>query len=452
MRTFASGTTARVPHLPAQGRVDADPGPTMIQIFVWCLVVTAVMAYINHRFIGLPTSIGVMTIALAISVGLIGLDHLGWSAPRHYETSMLASVDFADVLMRAMLAVLLFAGGLQLEFGRLRRYRWPIGALAVLGTFLSAVLVGVALWKLLPLVDVSLPLAYCLVFGALISPTDAVAVGAILKSAGVPKPVESLIAGESLFNDAVGVVLFALALSMVETGDLPTWNGGLELLAREGGGGIVLGLALGHLLHTMLKDVDSYQVEVLLTLATVLGGYGLANSLTFSGPLAIVVVGLVVGTRSQAEGVPPARREHLVRFWVLMDGLLNTVLFVLIGLEVVRVSFSLGIFLAALLTIVITLAARALSVAAPLSLMRNTLDLPRGSWRVLTWAGLRGGVSVALALSLPTGPSREVVLALTYCVVVFSILGQGLTINRVTQSVLRPKVRLAGPGEQSAVP
>lgn len=422
----------------------------MIAVFVWCLVVTAVLAYVNHRFIGLPTAIGVMTIALVISVGLIGLDQLGFHAPRHYETSILSSVDFADVLMRAMLAVLLFAGALQLEFGRLRRYRWGIGGLALLSTFLSTMLVGFALWKLLPLVDVNLPLAYCLVFGALISPTDAVAVSAILKSAGVPKPVESLIAGESLFNDAVGVVLFALALAMVRTGDLPSWNSGLELLGREGGGGILLGLLLGNLLHAMLKDVNSYQVEVLLTLAAVLGGYGLADSLTFSGPLAIVVAGLVVGNKGLADGASPERRQQLTSFWALIDGLLNTVLFVLIGLEVVRVSFSLGIFVAAALTIVITLAARALSVAAPLSLIRGTLDLPRGSWKLLTWAGLRGGVSVALALSLPVGPSREVVLALTYSVVVFSILGQGLTIGRVTRRVFHDQA--GEQGTQSPVP
>lgn len=408
----------------------------MLEVFIWCLVVTALFAYLNHRFIGLPTTIGVMTIALAISVGLIGLDHLGWSTPRRYETSIMASVDFAEVLLRGMLAVLLFAGGLQLELGRLQRYRWPIAALALFGTVLSAAVVGVALWKLLPMVGVTLPLAYCLVFGALISPTDAVAVGAILESAGVPKPVESLIAGESLFNDAVGVVLFALALSMVKTGDWPAWSDGLELLLREGGGGIVLGLALGHLLYALLKDVDSYQVEVLLTLATVLGGYALADRLTFSGPLAMVVVGLVVGTKIQPAGGAAGRHEHLARFWALMDGILNTVLFVLIGLEVVRIHLSLGILAAALLTIAITLAARALGVAAPLSLMRGELELPRGSWQVLTWAGLRGGVSVALALSLPEGPSREVVLGLTYCVVVFSILGQGLTIGAVARRVL----------------
>lgn len=412
----------------------------MLEVFVWCLVVTAVMAYINHRFIGLPTTIGVMTIALAISIGLIGLDHLGWSGPRHYEAAMMASVDFADVLMRGMLAVLLFAAGLEVELGILRRYRWPIGALAVAGTFLSAVLVGAAMWKLLPMIGLSLPLSYCLVFGALISPTDAVAVGAILKSAGVPKPLESLITGESLFNDAVGVVLFALALSMIETGDLPTWSAAIELLLREGGGGIALGLLLGNLLYLMLKDVQSYQVEVLLTLATVLGGYLLASRLTFSGPLAMVVAGLVVGTRARNEAMPLSTREHLVRFWVLIDGILNTVLFVLIGLEVVRVDFTLGIVVGALLTFAITVTARALSVAAPLSLLRGRLDLPRGSWKLLTWAGLRGGVSVALALSLPAGASREVVLALTYCVVVFSILGQGLTIAGVARRVLGTQV------------
>lgn len=408
----------------------------MFEIAVWCLIVTAVLAYVNHRFVGLPTTIGVMTIALAISVALIGLDHLGWSAPRRYEMAMMASVDFPAMLMRGMLALLLFAGGLRVDLGRLNLYRWPIGALAVFGTVVTAVLVGVALWKLLPMVHLALPLAYCLVFGALISPTDAVAVAGILKSAGVPKKLESIIAGESLFNDGVGVVLFALALSMINTGELPSVREGMWLLLREGGGGIVLGLLLGNLLYGMLKDVMSYQVEVLLTLATVLGGYGLADEIGFSGPLAMVVVGIVVGTRSRAQELSAQTRDHLARFWVLMDGLLNTVLFVLIGLEVVRVNFSVGIFVAALLTIAITLAARAISVAAPLTLLRKALDLPPGSWRLLTWAGLRGGVSVALALSLPAGPEREVVLALTYCVAVFSILVQGLTIGRLARSVV----------------
>jgi CPA1 family monovalent cation:H+ antiporter len=262
-------------------------------------------------------------------------------------------------------------------------------------------------------------------------------VAGIIKRAGVPGTLESIIAGESLFNDAVGVVLFSLAAAMIVTGDVPTVSEGLLQLLREGGGGIVLGLALGYGLCFLLKDVQSYQVEVLLTLATVMGGYGFADQIDISGPLTMVVVGLVVGTKSRTAALPSQTREHLDRFWVLVDGLLNTVLFVLMGLEVVRVQFSSGVVLAVLLTIVITLAARGASVAALIGLLRLSRPLPRGSWRLLSWAGLRGGVSVALALSLPPGHSREVVLALTYGVVVFSILGQGLTIGRLARGVGR---------------
>lgn len=408
----------------------------MLQIAIWCLIVSAALAYINYRFIGLPTSVGVMTIALAISVALIGLDLLGWSAPRDYEAAMMASVDFPGLLMRGMLALLLFAGGLQIEIERLRLYRWPIGVLAVFGTTVTALLVGIALWKLLPMVDIPLSLGYCLVFGALISPTDAVAVSGALKSANAPKQLEAIISGESLFNDGVGVVLFSLAMSIVETGHQPGLREGFLLLLREGGGGIAMGLLLGHVLYRLLKDVQNYQVEVLLTLAVVMGGYELAYRLDVSGPLAMVVAGLVVGTRSRTGALSNSTRDHLERFWDLIDGILNTVLFVLIGLEVVRVSFSFGMLLGAALTIAITLVARAVSVATPLSLMGRLLELPPSSWRLLTWAGLRGGISVALALSLPAGPSREVVLALTYCVVVFSILAQGLTIGRIARRVI----------------
>lgn len=408
----------------------------MLEIAVWCLVVTALLTYINHRFVGLPTTIGVMTIALGISLALIVLDHLGLSAPREYEMAMMASIDFPAMLMHGMLAVLLFAGGVHVDLFRLHSYRWPIGLLAVIGTVITAILVGLALWQLLPLIDLHLPLPWCLAFGALISPTDPVAVGGILKSAGAPKNLESIIAGESLFNDAVGVVLFSLALTMIATGELPDASKGLLLLAREAGGGTVLGLVFGYGLYFLLRDVDSYEVEVLLTLATVMGGYALANRLHCSGPLAMVVTGLVVGTQSRAGKLPESTQEHLRRFWRLMDGILNSILFVLIGLEVVRVNFSAGIVSAALLTILITLVARALSVAAPLTLLRGALELPRGSSWLLTWAGLRGGVSVALALSLPPTPEREAVLALTYAVVVFSILGQGLTIGRVARRVV----------------
>jgi len=293
----------------------------MLQIAIWCLIVTAALAYINHRFIGLPTSIGVMTIALVISLSLIGLDQLGWSTPHRYESAMMASVDFPGVLMRGMLALLLFASGLQVEMERLQRYSWPIGILALLGTTLSALLVGLILWKCLPLINVSLPLAYCLVFGALISPTDAIAISGILKSANAPGQLEAIISGESLFNDAVGVVLFSLALAMIETGRNPEVSEALLLLVREGAGGILLGLLLGQLLYRLLLDVESYEVEVLLTLSTVMGGYGLADKIGVSGPLAMVVVGIVVGTKSRAGLLGAMTRDHLRRFWALIDGI-----------------------------------------------------------------------------------------------------------------------------------
>lgn len=408
----------------------------MLEIAVWCLVVTALLSYINERFIGLPTTIGVMTMALVLSLALIGLDFLGWSAPRRYEAAMMASIDFPEVLMRGILALLLFAGGLQVNLARLRRFALPILSLAVVGTVTTAALVAAAVWLLLPVVDVALPLAYCLVFGALISPTDPVAVGGILKSAGAPKELETIISGESLFNDAVGVVLFAMALALIKHKEIPDVGTALLLLLREGGGGIVLGLLLGEFLYRMLRTIQNYQVEVLLTLAVVMGGYFLADHLDVSGPLAMVVAGLVVGTRRRLHKLSHSTREHLHRFWELLDGVFNIMLFVLIGLEVVRIHFHAGLIAAAMLTILITLFARALSVAAPLTVLGRAFNLPAGSWHILTWAGLRGGVSVALALSLPAGSGRETVLALTYCVVVFSVLVQGLSVRPVTRQLL----------------
>ena len=418
----------------------------MLQIAVWCLVVTALLSYVNNRFIGLPTSIGVMTIALCISMALIGLDKLGFSAPHTFEVTMMQSIDFTDVLMQGMLSLLLFASGLHVDLNRLRTFRWPIGILAFIGTTITAILVGLALWKLLPLVSIHLPLGYCLAFGALISPTDAVAVAGILKSSNTPKNLEAVISGESLFNDAVGVVLFALALVVINTGQLPGINRGLLLLAQEGGGGILLGLAIGYGLFYMLRGVDSPEVEILLTLAAVMAGYGVADQLHFSGPLTAVVMGITFNSKASTGALAQTTQEHLSRFWTLIDSLLNTVLFVLIGLEITSVNFQSGIFVAAILTIIITLLARAISIATPMMLFKKAFNLPSGSWQLLTWAGLRGGVSVALALSLPKGDSHIVnsntVLSLTYCVVIFSILGQGLTISKVAQYTTRPTAKV----------
>lgn len=409
----------------------------MLEIGASCLVLTALLAYLNQRFIGLPITIGVMVSALLLSLGLVALDALGVaSALRQYEESLLRSIDFSAVLIQGMLSLLLFAGALHVDLTALKAYRWQVGVLAVLSTILSTAAVGYGTWIALPWVGLQLPLIYCLLFGALISPTDPIAVMGILKTAGAPKNLELVIAGESLFNDGVGVVIFSLLLGMLSSGTAPALDTGLALLLREAGGGLLFGLVLGYITFRLLRSVDNYQVEVLLTLAAVTGGYSLASRLHLSGPLAMVVVGLIVGNGGRALAMSDTTRHYIDLFWELIDEILNAVLFVLIGMEVLLVSFSASIFVAAAVAMVVTLAARALTVGLPVSLLKRAFKLPKGSGWVLTWGGLRGGISVALALSLPAGAKRDTVLALTYCIVVFSILGQGLTIGRVVRKAV----------------
>jgi Na+:H+ antiporter len=409
----------------------------MLDIVAVCLVITALLAYLNHRIVGLPTTIGVMATALVLSLALVGLDALGVAhGLRQNEESLLRSINFSEVLMQGMLSLLLFAGALHVDLSELKAYRWPVAALAVLGTLLSTLAVGYGMWLALPLVGLHLPLLHCLLFGALISPTDPIAVMGILKSAGAPKELELVIAGESLFNDGVGVVIFTLILGMVVSGLRPTPGQGLELLLHEAGGGLLFGLVLGYLTFVLLKSVDNYQVEVLLTLAAVTGGYALAGQLDVSGPLAMVVAGLIIGNQGRALAMSDTTRRYLDMFWELIDEILNATLFVLIGMEVLLVAFSANELVAALVAVAVTLLARLLTVGLPVGLLRPLLKLPRGSWKVMTWGGLRGGISVALALSLPVSMERNTVVALTYSVVVFSILAQGLSIGHVTRKSL----------------
>jgi CPA1 family monovalent cation:H+ antiporter len=411
----------------------------VFEVAIACLVLTALLAYLNHRYTGLPTTIGVMSISLLLSFALIGLDKLGLHALRDYEISLLSSVDFSQVLMQGMLSILLFAGALHVDLNDLTRYRWPVGLLSVCGTLVSTLLVGAALWYILPVAGLTLPLPHCLLFGALISPTDPIAVMGIVKAAGAPRNLEIVIAGESLFNDGVGVVLFTLFLSMVTAGQPPTPMDVSLLLLREVGGGILFGLALGYLLYRMLKSIDNYQVEILLTLAAVLGGYALADHLHLSGPLAMVVTGLLIGNQGRALAMSDKTRGHLDMFWELLDEILNAVLFMLLGLEVVLVDFGSQIMLAMAVVIATVLGARLLSVGMPVFFFHRFFRLPPGSWQALTWGGLRGGISVALALSLPAGPARDTIQTLTYAVVVFSILGQGLTIGALVRRTMPPR-------------
>ena len=408
---------------------------TILEISAIFLSITALLTYVNHRFIGLPTTIGVMVISILLSIGAIFLGFLGFDQLIDYEISLLNQLDFTEVLLDGMLSMLLFAGALHVNIGDLKRYKLPIGILACLGTVISAVLIATAIYFMLPLLGFGLPFIWCLLFGALISPTDPIAVMGILASAGAPKSIETVIAGESLFNDGIGVVIFVILLGILSSGDIPTANYVAHTLAVEAGGGIIFGLVLGAILYYMLKSIDSYQEEVLLTLAGVIGGYALASHWHLSGPLAMVMMGLMVGNRGRELAMSDKTRHYIDLFWELIDEILNAILFVLIGLEVVIIAYSGNLFIAAGLTIIIALLARLIVVGMTTRTFRHQLNLPVGAWKVLTWGGLRGGISVALVLQLPTGTERDVLLALTYAVVVFSILIQGLSVGKVAKTI-----------------
>ena len=413
------------------------PGTSLsvLEISAIFLSITALLTYVNHRFIGLPTTIGVMVISMLLSIGAIFLGFLGFDDLIDYEVSLLDQLDFTEVLLDGMLSMLLFAGALHVNVSDLRRYKLPIGILACVGTLLSTVIVAGALYLVLPLLGFDLAFIWCLLFGALISPTDPIAVMGILQSAGAPKSIETVIAGESLFNDGIGVVIFVLLLGVLSSGDIPTTYYVAHTLAVEAGGGIVFGLVLGGILYYLLKSIDSYQEEVLLTLAGVIGGYALASHWHLSGPLAMVMMGLMVGNHGRSMAMSDKTRHYVDLFWELIDEILNAILFVLIGLEVVMIAFSSNLFIAGGLTILIALMARLIVVGITTTTFNKQLELPSGAWKVLTWGGLRGGISVALVLQLPDGNERDILLALTYAVVVFSILIQGLSIGKVAKTI-----------------
>ena len=399
---------------------------SVFQIIAVLLTLTALFSYLNYCFIKLPTTIGVMLIALIGSLALIALQQFGFSIGP-MAAQVLQSVDFGQTLLQGMLSFLLFAGALHINLNDLAEQKWVITVLAVVGVLISMFVFGTVVYLLLAWLNLKLSYAWCLLFGALISPTDPIAVLGILKSAKVPKSLEIQIAGESLFNDGIGVVAFLVLQEIVVRGEQPTFARISTIFFEEAVGGAVVGLLLGWTTYRLLKAVDQYQVEVLLTLALVTGGYALASAIHTSGPIAIVCAGVLIGNHGRQFAMSAKTREHLDAFWELVDEILNALLFVLIGLEVLVLTFSRGPFFAGLLAIPAILLARWLSVGAPVLLMSRWQKFPPGTLTIMTWGGLRGGISVALALSLPAGSERELVLAMTYVLVVFSILVQGLT-------------------------
>jgi CPA1 family monovalent cation:H+ antiporter len=397
---------------------------TDIEIAAIILSLTAALAYINARFVKLPTGIGLMAIALVGSFVLIGLDSLGVIHAARFE-HVIARANFGDTMLHGMLGLLLFAGALQLDVGKLREQRLPVIVLALGGTIVSTVLVGAAIYGVFGALGRPLPLVDAMLFGALISPTDPIAVLSVLKFSKVPSELATQVAGESLFNDGVGVVVFTVVLAIAGGGDVSV-GGACWLFVRVAFGGAAFGIAMGLLGRYLLRDLHEYSAQVLVTLGLVFGGYALAEELGMSAPIAAVMAGLIVG---RAERKPD---DHLVVFWELVDEVLNAVLFLMLGLEATRLVVSTPLAIAAVIAVPLVLAARLVSVAASVTVIRPfTGPASRHALAILTWGGLRGGLSVALALTLPDGPHRDEILAMTYAVVCFAVLVQGLTLQRL---------------------
>ena len=403
---------------------------SLFEIVSLLLCLAAVFAYINYKYIKLPTTIGIMLLSLLFSLALLLFGELGFSLDEE-ATKLVKSIDFNEALLHGMLSFLLFAGALHVNLNDLREQKWVIGTLATVGVICSTFIIGTVMYYVLQWLGIPVAYIYCLVFGSLISPTDPIAVMGILKLVGAPKTLETKIAGESLFNDGVGVVVFLVLLGIATGGDDVTATHIVSLFAIEALGGVFFGLGLGFLGFFMLKGVDNYQVEALITLALVSGGYAFAEYIHISAPIAIVVAGLFIGNQGRTFAMSDNTRERLDDFWELIDEILNAILFLLIGVELLILTFTNQFMIAGLLAIPIVLLSRFICVGVPIHFMKKFRTFSPYVTTILTWGGLRGGISVALALSIPSGPAREPLLVITYFVVVFSILVQGLTIKKV---------------------
>lgn len=397
------------------------------------MTVTALFAYVNYRFIRLPITIGVMVISLLFSLLLVLLSKAGLSFGIDYTEKLLAGVDFDATLMEGMLSFLLFAGALHINLNELLDKRWVVGILASIGVVTSTAIVGVASWLILGWFGLPMPFIYCLLFGSLIAPTDPVAVLAILKTAGASKSLETKIAGESLFNDGIAVVVFLVILG-VAVGDGEATAGGIaKLFVQETVGGAAFGLLVGWVCYHLVKSIDDYHVEVLLTLALVMGGYAAALAMHISGPIAIVVAGLLIGNQGRTFAMTDRTRENLDTFWELIDEILNALLFMLIGLEVIVMSLNGDSVIVGVIMFLVVLTARFIAVGIPVSLLKLKQSFHPHVISILTWGGIRGGISVALALSLPQGQERDIIVAITYVIVIMSVVLQGLTIKGLVQ-------------------
>ncbi|TRO66923.1 cation:proton antiporter [Christiangramia sabulilitoris] len=404
----------------------------LITTILVCLA--AVFGFINVRFLKLPNSIGLMLITILFSFGVLALSFFD-DTLLNAEKEIIASIDFRTVLLDVMLSFLLFAGALHTNFEQLRIQRWPVLVFSTIGVLTSTFLVGILTFYALQLISLEVEFIYCLLFGALISPTDPIAVLGILKQAGAPKKLETKIVGESLFNDGVGVVVFLTIFKIAssETGNIEV-SAIFELFGMEVLGGIFIGLVLGFLTYKLMKAINDYDIEVIITLAAVMGGTAIAHYFHFSAPLAMVTAGLIVGNDTvRSSTMSKITETYVDKFWELIDILLNTILFVLIGMEMLVLTFETDYVIAGLLAIPIVLLCRFASLLLPIKFFSKKLSFVPNTNLLMTWGGLRGGISIALALSLSDAMHRELFLMITYFVVVFSILVQGLTVGSLVK-------------------
>ncbi|MGM5632015.1 sodium:proton antiporter [Apibacter raozihei] len=409
------------------------------------IVLASIFSYINVRFLKFPSTIGIMVIALVMSIVLVLLGHLT-SKPLNDFASLIKEFDFTEILMGAMLNFLLFAGAIHINMADLKEQRVPVMIYATLGVIISTIVVGFGLYYivnyLLPVINIhfEIPLIYCLLFGALISPTDPIAVLSILKQANTPKTLETKIAGESLLNDGVAVVLFTILARLAEnpvvvaTGHMDlSFSHIFELFMREAIGGFVLGIALGFIAAYAIKTAHDYKVSVLITLAVVMGGYLVAQSLHTSAPLAMVAAGLIIGESKRKLG--STKKSNVGTFWELLDEIMNAVLFLFMGFEILLIEDLKNYWVLGIICILVVLIARYVSIKIPTIIIPFKEKFTKGTIAMLVWGGLRGGVSIALALSVPDSDYKEIIIAATYVVVVFSILVQGMTVGKLAKKI-----------------
>ncbi|MCC6717325.1 MAG: sodium:proton antiporter [Acetobacteraceae bacterium] len=411
---------------------------SLFDLVTLLLGLSALLGWVNFRFIGLPSSIGMLVMGLVASLLLVAVDLAAPSEPLHRQVAAaVATIDFAEAVMDGMLAFLLFAGALHLDFSALRGRAWPVAVMATAGVVISTAVIGVGIWQLSGFVGVPIALPWALVFGALVSPTDPVAVLGILAAVRVPKALETDMKGESLFNDGVGVVVFSLLLGVAvgaQTGVAEV----ASLFVHEAVGGVVVGLVMGTIVVQMTRQVDDYALEVMLSVALAAGTYALGRALHTSGPIAVVVAGLLLGNRGARVGMSASTRRHVFSFWDVVDYALNALLFLLIGLEVLVLRVDAGFAWLGAIAVVLALAGRAAAVGISVTLVRRWVDMVPGTIAVLTWGGLRGGISIALVLSLPEVAEKPALLAATYAVALFTLLVQGSTLGWVARRVTRP--------------